>query len=66
MDNAKEPEEFDELQKSINDDSSYLKTYLDDNRLKWINVNLCYLEPTKLFEKFPALQFTSITNPSDK
>ncbi len=33
MDNAKNPEEFDELQKSINDDLSCLKIYFDDNRL---------------------------------
>ncbi len=39
MDNAKKKrEEFDELQKSINDDLSCLKTYFDDNRLS-VNVN---------------------------
>ncbi len=40
MDNAKTPEEFDELQKSINDDLSCLKTYFDDNRLS-VNVDKC-------------------------
>ncbi len=40
MDNAKIPEEFDELQRSINDDLSYLKTYFDDNRLI-VNVDKC-------------------------
>ncbi len=40
MDNAKNPQEFDELQKSINDDLSCLKTYFDDNRLS-ANVDKC-------------------------
>ncbi len=39
MDNAKNPEECDELQKSINDYLSCLKTYFDDNRL--VNVDKC-------------------------
>ncbi len=37
MDNATKPEEFDELQKSIN---ACLKTYFDDNRLR-VNVDKC-------------------------
>ncbi len=36
----KKTEEFDELQKSINDDLSSLKTYLNDNRLS-VNVDKC-------------------------
>ncbi len=38
MDNAKHLQEFDELQKSINDHLSCLKTYFDDNRLS-VNVD---------------------------
>ncbi len=40
IDNTKQPEEFDELQKSINDGLSCLKTYFDDNRLS-VNVDKC-------------------------
>ncbi len=40
MDNAKNPEEFDELQKSINDDLSCLNPYFDDSRLS-VNVDKC-------------------------
>ncbi len=40
MDNAKNPEECNELQKSINDGLSCLKTYFDDNRLS-VNVDKC-------------------------
>ncbi len=40
MDNAENLEGFNELQKSINDDLSCLKTYFDDNRLS-VNVYKC-------------------------
>ncbi len=52
MDNAKNPEEFDELQKSINDDLSCLKTYFDDNRLR-VNVDKCEF---MLLRTYQALQ----------
>ncbi len=40
MDNAKNAEQFDELQKSVNDDLSCLKPYFDDNRFS-VNVDKC-------------------------
>ncbi len=40
MDNARNPEKFEGLQKSINDDLSCLKTYFDDNRLS-VNLDKC-------------------------
>ncbi len=55
MDNAKQPEEFDELQKSIIDNLSCLKTYFDDNRLS-VNVNKCefmLLGTYQAFRKIP-------------
>ncbi len=56
MDNAKQPEEFDELQKSIIDNLSCLKTYFDDNRLS-VNVNKCefmLLGTYQAFRKIPS------------
>ncbi len=57
IDNAKNLEEFDELQKSINDDLSCLKTYFDDNRLS-VNVDKCEF---MLLGAYQALQ--KIPNP---
>ncbi len=54
----KKPEEFDELQKSINDDLSCLKTYIDDNRLN-INVDKCefmLLGTYQALRNIPSLQ----------
>ncbi len=57
MDNAKNPEEFNELQKSIDDDFSCLKTYFDDNRL-CVTVDKCEF---MLLGTYQTLQ--NITNP---
>ncbi len=59
MDNAKQPEEFNELQRSINDDLSCLKTYFDDNRLS-VNVDKCefmLLGTYQALRKIPSPQF---------
>ncbi len=58
MDNEKTPEEFDNLQKSINDDLSCLKTYFDDNRLS-VNVDKCdfmLLRTYQALRKIPSPQ----------
>ncbi len=65
MENAKIPEEFDELQKSINDDLSYLKIYFDDSRLS-INEDQCefmLLGTYQVPQKQPSPQIHIINEP---